>query len=189
MAWTSHVFSLLCSATAASFTFGARFADQVSSGLKGEHPTSSMQSYETDMSPMSVQVQQCIQHLSKTDARTRQRALSGLKCALEENPNQAFSLMEYWSKQFPKLMKDTAKHVRIGSCELTLTLSTCVGRSMGRIIKEVFPSLFFAQYDEKDVAMVASTVLQAMLPGNKMEKAIVLCIDQVCCTDAELDCL
>ena len=76
-------------------------------------------------------------------------------------------------------MKDPSKHVRIGSCELTLTLSTCVGRGMGKIIKDIFPPLYFAQYDENDVAQAASRVLQVMLPGEKTDKAVDMCLDQV----------
>lgn len=170
------VWKYLCSIPAGNFAFGARFMGQLSPGVGDEGSPSCTNIAEQQT---SLRVQKCIQHLSKHDARTRQRALSALKNSLEEDSSDAIGLLEYWSKQFPKLMKDPCKHVRIGSCELTLTLSLCVGRGMGKIIKDVFPPLFFAQYDEHDVALVASSVLQAMLPGNKMDKAVDMCLDQV----------
>lgn len=176
------VVSCACSVPSGNFTFGARFIDQVSSDVEntGTLSTSTRSSGQHEnFGPTSLRVQKCIQHLSKSDARTRQRALSSLQEALEEDPSDAGNLLGYWSKQFPKLMKDPSKHVRIGSCELTMTLSTCVGRSMGRVIKDIFPPLFFAQYDENDVAEVACRVVQAMLPGGKTDKAIDLCLDQV----------
>lgn len=180
----------MCSIPAGHFTFGARFIDQVSSGVEDEGSsstsTTSVAGQDASVGTTSLRVQKCIQHLSKNDARTRQRALSSLKEYLEEDSSEALGLLAYWSKQFPKLMKDPSKHVRIASCELTLVFSTCVGRNMGKIIKDVFPPLFFAQYDEKDVAQVASSVLHAMLPGNKTDKAVDMCLEEVgshCCDD------
>lgn len=172
--------SFVCSIPSGNFTFGARFIDQVSPDIETTGALStSTGSADQHVGPTSLRVQKCLQHLSKSDARTRQRALSSLQEALEEDPSDAGNLLGYWSKQFPKLMKDPSKHVRIGSCELTMTLSTCVGRGMGKIIKDIFPPLFFAQYDENDVALVASRVVQGMLPGGKTDKAIDMCLDQV----------
>jgi hypothetical protein len=153
--------------------------DQVSPGAVNMDKSPTTSGQHESVGPTSLRVQKCLEHLSKSDARTRQRALYSLKEALEEDRSDAGNLLWYWSKQFPKLMKDPSKHVRIGSCELTLTLSTCVGRGMGKIIKDVFPPLYFAQYDENDVAQVASRVLQVMLPGDKTDRAVDMCLDQV----------
>lgn len=163
-----------------NFAFGSRFAGQLSSQqqhAKEEKPSSSARhGYGIDTSP---EVRSYIQHLSKPDSRTRHKALLGLKVALEENPDLGAALLQYWSTQFSKMMKDPSKHVRIASCQVTATLSKSVGRKMGAIIKDVFPPLYFAQFDEQDVGVIASNVMQAMLPGDKSNAAVDLCTDKV----------
>lgn len=163
-----------------NFSFGSRFVGQLScqqQQAQEEQPSPSArhsQSFE-----MSPEVRSYIQHLSKSDSRTRHKALLAIRVAIEEDPDLGAALLQYWSTQFSKMMRDPSKHVRIASCQVTATLSKSVGRRMGAIILDVFPPLYFAQFDEQDVGVTASNVMQEMLPGDKIDAAIDMCIDKV----------
>lgn len=178
---------VLCSAVPSigKFSFGSRFVEQMSKGTDSSGMNDSNGSTEAHVA--SSPVSPCIQHLSKSDARTRQKALITLIDLVESEPSNGAFLLDYWSKQFPRLAQDASKHVRAASCRLTATLSKQVGRKMGRIIKSVFSPLYFAQFDESDdVRRSAAAALQEMLPGEKLSAAFDICMDEVRCCETSV---
>lgn len=175
---------VLCSAVPSigKFSFGSRFLEQMSSSTDSPATKDSDESTEARLA--SSPVSPCIQHLSKSDARTRQKALSSLIDLVESDPSNGVFLLDYWSKQFPKLAQDASKHVRAASCRLTAALSKQVGRKMGSVIKSVFSPLYFAQFDEsEDVCRAAAAALQEMLPGEKLSAAVDICLGEVRCCE------
>lgn len=177
---------VLCSAVPpiGKFSFGSRFVEQMSKSA--DPPGMKDSDGSTEAHVASSPVSPCIQHLSKSDARTRQKALITLIDLVESEPSNGVFLLDYWSKQFPKLAQDASKHVRAASCRLTAALSKQVGRQMGSIIKSVFSPLYFAQFDESDdVCRSAAAALQEMLPGEKLSAAFDICMDEVRCSSLD----
>jgi len=115
-----------------------------------------------------------LQHIGKTDPRTREKAMRGLTEYLAGSPSDedVQALLTYWSKQLPKLTLSTA------ACQLTLVLCRCAGRRVGRVIQAIFPPLYFGQFTQ-DAALsgAASEALRGML-GDKMDAAVCeVCFD------------
>ena len=116
-----------------------------------------------------------LQHIGKTDPRTREKAMRGLTeylAAGSPSEEDVQALLTYWSKQMPKQTLSTA------ACQLTLVLCRCAGRRVGRVIQAIFPPLYFRQFTQ-DAALsgAASEALRGML-GDKMDAAVCeVCFD------------
>lgn len=116
-----------------------------------------------------------IQHIGKSDPRTREKAMRSLTDYLAASPSdtEVQALLMYWAKQLPKMSLSPA------ACHLTLVLSKRAGKAMGRVINNVFPPLFFGQFaQEAALSKAASDALQGML-GNKLDAAVCeVCLDR-----------
>ena len=109
-----------------------------------------------------------LQHIGKSDPRTREKAMRSLAEYLAGDASDADveTLLSYWAKQLAKVPLSPA------ACQLTLTLSKRAGKSMGRVINEVFPPLFFGQFaQEAALSHAAADALRGML-GDKMDAAV-----------------
>lgn len=120
-----------------------------------------------------------VSHLRRDDSRTRHKALLHLKFWVEEG-NNGQELLEFWSKYSKLALLDQSRNVRSAACLFTATLAKNVGKKMGSIIRNVFPSLFFAQFDDsEEVSSAAQKCIADMFPARKMAEVHILCCDQV----------
>ena len=139
----------------------------------GDASSSDANAYAYDI-PQHLRVY--LHHIGKSDPRTREKAMRNLTEYLTGSPSDedVQALLTYWSKQLPRLSLSAA------ACQLTLALSKAAGRSVGRVISEVFPPLFFGQFTQ-DAALssAARDALEGML-GSKMDLAVCdVCFDRL----------
>ena len=144
----------------------------------GRGPSSSSSPPHSYDIPQHLQVY--IQHIGKSDPRTREKAMRSLTEYLAAAPADAApsdtdveALLSYWAKQLPKLPLSPA------ACQLTLALSKRAGKSMGRVIKDLFPPLFFGQFaQDAALSSAARDALRGIL-GDKMDAAVCeVCFDR-----------
>ena len=176
---------MLCShvGIVGGFSFGSRYISQLAYDEPREGQTSSTEQAvqaQGVVASISPTWSRYFQHLSKADARTRQKALLSLREAVRSSPDQAGALLDLWSKQFPRLVMDQSKQVRIAACQVMADVADAVGRQMASIIRSVFPFLFFCKFDSsQEVSQEAQKALSVMFPGDKYLGALDFCLKSV----------
>eukprot|EP00890_Picochlorum_soloecismus_P004452 jgi/Picsp_1/5007/NSC_02370-R1_protein len=164
------------------FSFGSRYISQVANDEQREgQPSSSEHAIQAQgVASISPTWSRYFQHLSKADARTRQKALLSLREAVRSSPEEAVELLDLWSKQFPRLVMDQSKQVRIAACQMMTDVADAVGRQMASIIRSIFPFLFFCKFDpSQEVSQEAQKALSVMFPGDKYLDALHFCLKSV----------
>lgn len=170
---------MLCSHIG-GFSFGSRYISQVTNDeLREGQPSSTGRAAHREAS-ISPTWSRYFQHLSKSDARTRQKALLSLREAVRSSPEEAGTLLHLWSKQFPRLVMDQSKQVRIAACQVMADVADAVGRQMASIIRSIFPFLFLCKFDpSQEVSQEAENALSSMFPGDKYLGALDFCSKHV----------
>ena len=149
-----------------AFKFGGnRLATGAASSTSTSTSTSTLdagayaQAYAYDI-PQHLRVY--LQHIGKTDPRTREKAMRGLTeylAAGSPSEEDVQALLTYWSKQMPKQTLSTA------ACQLTLVLCRCAGRRVGRVIQAIFPPLYFGQFTQDAALSGAASAIDAARLG------------------------
>lgn len=155
-----------------AFKFGGGRLD---TSLAPTEDGSSSASYSPHPYDIPQHLRVYLQHIGKSDPRTREKAMRSLTKHLAGEPSDADVevLLSYWAKQLAKMPLSPA------ACQLTFVLYKRAGKSMGRIINDVFPPLFFGQFAQ-DAALsnAAADALRGML-GDKMDAAVCeVCFDR-----------
>lgn len=166
---------MLCSHVG-GFSFGSRYISQVTNDELREGQPSSTERAALKVASISPTWSRYFQHLSKADARTRQKALLSLQKDVRSSPEEAGALLDLWSQQFPRLVMDQSKQVRIAACQVMADVADAVGRQMASIIRSIFPFLFFCKFDpSQEVSQEAQNALSGMFPGEKFLGALDFC--------------